>query len=300
MARKAANGARLAAVLGWDVPAELDRWLAMSRELEGEELIVTLRAGTEWVDALSALARDSAALWAPGDADPSRPEVLVTLLTGLVYIAEDDTVSRYYASLLPGRSKHAEVHRLHEGDFELFGSDDHTRFASLGTLLNWVCTQSGSSRRFGRSIPLSRARLPLEQDAARLARRSLWLAYAVAASDADSAALTGPRGEVMRRYFELAPGYRDWENEKPLLEKAPVLANYWLLHHHLLGNGRELSETVALARRAPGMATAGLVRELERAQREKTYGALIGGRVDFPSILAALARSWTPRAGKRR
>lgn len=92
-------------------------------------------------------------------------------------------------------------------------------------------------------------------DSARLYARSRWLINV----------LWGSRSEVLSEELAQAPGWEDWEAEKPLFPEQPLLLRYWMVAHYFLGNDAACDEALeqgALSTAEPTRWVAGLVRRL--------------------------------------
>ncbi len=79
-----------------------------------------------------------------------------------------------------------------------------------------------------------------------------------------------------------APKFEDWIREKNLIEKEPVLANYWMLAHFFMGNNNACKEAIDLAKKSPGIVTQKLAEIMENLFRKPGKASL--GKLDSKKL----------------
>ncbi|WLQ12006.1 hypothetical protein O5O45_19960 [Hahella aquimaris] len=95
--------------------------------------------------------------------------------------------------------------------------------------------------------------------------------------------------------MDQAPTFEVYEREKPLLDKEPVLANYWMLAHFFLGNHAACRDTINLVKQAnaPGSITQALAEALDEtltALETKPDSAKFG-RLDHQKITDLISQT---------
>ncbi|HOX46226.1 MAG TPA: hypothetical protein PK668_21660 [Myxococcota bacterium] len=211
---------------------------------------------------------------------------LLTLLCGLELFGHDPSGDRCFASSLPHPRELAEVHVYNHENGELDGDLYHSIADFVFSC--WAPEDEDGERdeagdrrlqaAFHRERETARRQLAVHADGRALFGRMKWL-------------WSLPTGEPGYRFAEdmqRAPTFADYERERELLPRTPVLANYWLLAHYFLGNLGACAEAAALARQAPGTLTPALAQAIQALLDRPAKAKL--GKLQ-PGVLAELRQA---------
>ncbi len=287
---------RWKAAFGWKPAAEFVEWAAVLPAYNAlfREIADTwmLGGGIEW---LSGKPRVEPML---SDLDET-----LRLLTGLELFGHDPSGDRCFASTLPSRTGTVDVHVYNHENGELDGS----LYYSIADLI-FTCFYDYDSEEepggtklmaaFNRDMKKARRGLAPHEEPRALFKRVKWL----------WGLPSGSPGYHFAEELGYAPAFAQFEKEKRLFDKAPWLANYWLLAHWFLGNDQACAETVTLAAKVPGSVTpelaklvGGLLAKPEKAKLGKLGAkklaelrAMVRKNVD-PSLLEPAARAETEK-----
>ncbi|ATB50930.1 hypothetical protein MYMAC_006587 [Corallococcus macrosporus DSM 14697] len=272
------------AAFGWAPPAEFDDWLAIEAALgidAGEEDYWGAGDRSLLLDFFNPESHQATEALASGAFLAQNAE---GLLAGLFPLSEDASGDRALASLLPDSLGLLRVHsfRHERGDLgeaqclksfvvNQWSSEDASeagsppgdvglvRYEYLMELTAMLDMAMATERQAQPSLELP--------DSAQLYLRSRWLMRMV----------WGQPSELLSELLAQAPGLSEWDAERTLWRRHPVLTNYWMVAHSFLGNDSACAETVAVGLQASGLLTRRLaehIRQLLAAPEDTHLGRL--------------------------